>query len=130
MALSSIALADLDLDGRVELIGVDLEGTLHAFDEHFNYMNGFPLNVKSGQKVDAERLRDLFQKNDIYDYLDYKPSGGILTLTRNPFGFASKLRKGKDKKIVNKGVQSSEKGVVSDAEFQKKMSSLALGLGL
>ena len=93
----------------------------------FNILRGyiktwtFRLNIKTGQKIDAQRLRDLFEKNDVYDYLDYKPSGGILTVTRNPFGFASKLRKGKDKKIINKGVQSSEKGVVSDADFQKKI---------
>ena len=93
----------------------------------FNILRGyiktwtFPLNVRSGQKVDAQRLRDLFEKNNIYDYLDYKPSRGILTITRNPFGFISKLRKGKDKKVVNKGVQSSEKGFVSDADFQKKI---------
>jgi len=40
----------------------------------FNILRGyiktwtFPLNIKSGQKVDADRLRNLFEKNNIYDY--------------------------------------------------------------
>ena len=93
----------------------------------FNILRGyiktwtFRLNIKSGQKVDAERLRELFQKNDIYDYLDYRPSGGVLTITRNPFGFVSKLRKDKSKKVVNKGVLPSDKGTLSDTEFQSKI---------
>tara|TARA_B100002052_G_scaffold47823_1_gene40786 strand:+ start:3647 stop:6430 length:2784 start_codon:yes stop_codon:yes gene_type:complete len=56
--LSSIALADLDLDGRVDVIASDPNGTLHAFDEQLNYKNGFPLDVQSAANIFIANLFD------------------------------------------------------------------------
>ena len=37
--------------------------------------------------LNKEELVKIFEKFDILDYLDYKPRTGMLTVTKNPFGF-------------------------------------------
>ena len=39
--------------------------------------------------------------NAIYDYIDYKPSTNILTITKNPFNFKNKISKANDKDVYN-----------------------------
>ena len=77
---------------------------------------------KTERKVNTETIRKIFERFNILDYFEYKPSSKILTITRNPFGFVSKLRKDKGTSdIVNKGVQFKEGEFVSDAEFIKRV---------
>jgi len=109
MALSSIALADLDLDGRVELIGVDLEGVLHAFDEHFNYMNGFPLKVKSSENLLIGNLIDNTHPEIIIETLD-----GDLMILNN---------EGKTQRILS----LSDKSFLSSIGRYEGKSALMLG---
>jgi len=66
----------------------------------FNILRGYiktwkiQLNVKTEKKVDKEYLRNILLGEKTLDYLDYSPSSKILTITRNPFGFKNKIKKG------------------------------------
>lgn len=91
----------------------------------FNMLRGYiytyylKLNVTSG-KVDLETIKKMFLDskngvNFIYDYIDYKPSTNILTITKNPFNF---------KNIVNSkdqynGVEYNSETGTSNDEFIK-----------
>ena len=91
----------------------------------FNMLRGYiytyylKLNVTSG-KVDLEAIKKMFLDskngiNFIYDYIDYKPSTNILTITKNPFNF---------KNIVNSkdqynGVEYNSETGTSNDEFIK-----------
>ena len=62
----------------------------------FNILRGyiktwhFPLNIKTTKKINKEEIVKIFEKFDILDFLDYKPSSKILTVTRNPYGFTKR----------------------------------------
>ena len=89
----------------------------------FNMLRGYiytyylKLNVTTG-KVDLETIKKMFLDskngvNFIYDYIDYKPSTNILTITKNPFNF---------KNIVNSkddynGVEYNSETGTSNDEF-------------
>ncbi len=94
----------------------------------FNILRGyiktwtFPLNIKSSRKVNKEELSNIFEKFDILDYLDYKPSSKLLTVTRNPFGFININKDGTYKGVSNFKIRN--KGDISDAEFVKLLSSI------
>ena len=92
----------------------------------FNILRGYiktwtiPIEVKSTRKVDLKYLRSLFERYAVLDYIDYKPSTKMLTITRNPFGFVNRMRKergGDD--VVYKGVKVDERGNISDADFER-----------
>ena len=94
----------------------------------FNILRGyiktwtFPLNVKTSRKVNKEELSRIFEQMNILDYLDYKPSSKLLTVTRNPFGFIDVNKDG-----VYKGVNTFKtqgRGDVSDVDFVKIITSI------
>ena len=59
----------------------------------FNILRGyiktwnFPLKINTSRKINKQELLKIFEQLNILDYLDYKPSTQMLTVTRNPFGF-------------------------------------------
>ena len=94
----------------------------------FNILRGyiktwtFPLNVKTSRKVNKEELLKMFEQFNILDYLDYKPSSKLLTVTRNPFGFIDVNKDG-----VYKGVNTFKtkgRGDVSDERFVGMITSI------
>ena len=94
----------------------------------FNILRGyiktwtFPLNIKSSRKVNKEELLKMFEQNNILDYLDYKPSSKLLTVTRNPFGFIDVNKDG-----VYKGVNTFKtkgRGEISDERFVSMITSI------
>ena len=94
----------------------------------FNILRGyiktwtFPLNIKSTRKINKEELLKIFEDVNILDYLDYKPSLKLLTVTRNPFGFIDINKDG-----VYKGVSTfniKNRGDVSDVDFVKIITSI------
>ena len=94
----------------------------------FNILRGyiktwtFPLNVKTSRKVNKEELLKMFEQFNILDYLDYKPSSKLLTVTRNPFGFIDVNKDG-----VYKGVNTFKtkgRGDVSDERFVSMITSI------
>jgi|TARA_B110000967_G_scaffold208884_1_gene262656 hypothetical protein len=94
----------------------------------FNILRGyiktwsFPLNVKTSRKVNKNELLKIFEKFEILDYLDYKPSSKMLTVTRNPFGFININKDGTYKGVSNFKVRN--KGDLSDADFIRLLSSI------
>ena len=66
----------------------------------FNILRGyiktwiFPLKINTSRKINKEELLKIFEQFNILDYLDYKPSTQILTVTRNPFGFININKRG------------------------------------
>jgi len=103
----------------------------------FNMLRGyiktwiFPLDIKSTEKITKEKLEEIFSKEKVHDFLDYSSSTKTLTITRNPFGFESKI----DKNNIYKGVTNEtknvkndkgqivlqERGIISDVEFEKRV---------
>jgi hypothetical protein len=98
----------------------------------------FTLSTDSNQKISKENLKEIFSKEKSLDYMDFIPSSKTFTITRNPFGFETKLTqtgyKGvtnekKEKRNVNGNVERDEKGNIiynergqlSDSEFVKRI---------
>ena len=94
----------------------------------FNILRGyiktwtFPLNIKTSRKINKEELLRLFEKFELLDYLDYKPSSKILTVTRNPFGFVNINKDGNYKGVSNFKVKN--KGDINDNDFVKIITSI------
>lgn len=92
----------------------------------FNMLRGYiytyyiKLNITSG-KVDIETIKKMFDKssksvNLLYDYIDYKPSTNILTITKNPFNFKNRTNI-IDKKSVYDGVEYNSELGITNTEF-------------
>ena len=106
----------------------------------FNILRGyiktwtFPLNIKSSRKVNKEELLKVFDQYNILDYLDYKPSSKLLTVTRNPFGFINIHKDGMYKGVStakSKGagaaagdIEGENRGEISDADFIRMITSI------
>jgi len=94
----------------------------------FNILRGyiktwtFPLNIKSSRKINKEELLKMFEPFNMLDYLDYKPSSKLLTVTRNPFGFANVQKEGVYKGVSNSNVKN--RGDVTDVEFVRTITSI------
>ena len=88
------------------------------------------LSISEQRKVSQETLIKLFKSysisNDIIDYLQYKSTTNILTITRNPFGFFSYSLRGKETSTNNeyKGVTRGDDGNVSDSDFIEIISKI------
>ena len=72
------------------------------------------------KKINQKYITDLFKKEKIIDYIEYRPSKTTLIVTRNPFGFINKLKK-KGENIVYAGVSSDMRGQKNDTIFQSKI---------
>lgn len=94
----------------------------------FNILRGyiktwtFPLNIKSSRKINKEELLKMFEPFNMLDYLDYKPSSKLLTVTRNPFGFANVQKEGVYKGVSNSNAKN--RGDVTDVEFVRTITSI------
>jgi len=101
----------------------------------FNILRGYiktwkiPLNVKTAKKIDKEVLREILIGQKTLDYLDYSPSGKMLTITRNPIGFKNVVKR----ESGYQGVSNSKKDeagntfideeIIPDDEFERKIIS-------
>ncbi len=89
----------------------------------FNMLRGyintyhFKIDVKTKQKVNVDYIRKALKNNRLVDYIDYKPTTRMLSITRNPFTFETKL----DRTREYNGVAMGEKNKVSEKEFIKKL---------
>ena len=88
----------------------------------FNILRGYiktwtiPIKMKvAGRKLNKEELVKIFEKFDILDYLDYKPRTGMLTVTKNPFGFINVNKEGLYKGVTN--FKINNRGDVDDSKF-------------
>lgn len=93
----------------------------------FNILRGyiktwtFPLVVKTSKKIDKTEMVKIFRDFEILDYLDYKPSTKILTVTRNPFGFINVNKDGTYKGLTN---FKTTKGNLTDGVFVKLITAI------
>tara|TARA_B100000424_G_scaffold95981_2_gene72169 strand:+ start:13830 stop:17093 length:3264 start_codon:yes stop_codon:yes gene_type:complete len=93
----------------------------------FNILRGYIktwtlyLNVKTSEKINLSQMKKIFEKYEILDYIDYKPSTTQLTVTRNPYGFINIKKDG-----IYKGVSNfkTNKGEVDDEQFLKIIVSI------
>jgi hypothetical protein len=94
----------------------------------FNILRGyiktwsFPINIKSTKKINKEEMINIFESFQILDFMDYKPSSKILTVTRNPFGFININKDGTYKGVTNFKVTS--KGNLSDNDFVRLITAI------
>lgn len=94
----------------------------------FNILRGyiktwtFPINVKSAKKMNKDEMLKIFKDFEILDYLDYKPSSKLLTVTRNPFGFINVNKDGTYKGVTNFKVKN--KGSLTDDDFVRLISAI------
>ena len=94
----------------------------------FNILRGkirtwhIKLSVDETKKINQDYLQTLFKKNgNLMDYLEYKPTSNILTITRNPLGFINVVKNDSAKYDSNKyeGVELDERGNIDDDKFIK-----------
>jgi hypothetical protein len=88
----------------------------------FNILRGkiktwyFKLTIKQDIKISndffAETFKSTILGGNVLDYMEYNPTSTTLVVTRNPFGFVNKTRKGK-----YDGVHVGERGDMSDDDF-------------
>jgi len=82
--------------------------------------------TSSAQGITEARLQQLFRSYDIMDYMKYIPAGGVLTVTRNPYGFMNVHKKDK----LYEGVSIDEHGMVSDDDFVKNITEVLSKAGI
>ena len=103
----------------------------------FNILRGYikswqlSLTTESSKKLSKETLLDIFAKEKILDYIDFSPTSKILTITRNPYGFESKITEKSGYKGVTNEIKErrdetgkiieGERGSISDEEFIKRI---------
>ena len=83
----------------------------------FNILRGyittwtFPIEMKPTQKINTERILELFDREGFvtHDYVEY--SGNSLIITRNPFGFVNAKKRGPIKNKMKGGAEGDEKPV-------------------
>lgn len=85
----------------------------------FNMLRGyiktyhFRVDVKTNQKVNVEYIKKAFKNNRLVDYIEYKPTTKLLSITRNPFSFETKFKRSRD----YNGVVLGEKNTISEMDF-------------
>jgi len=103
----------------------------------FNILRGYiktweiPLDIKGSQPINKETLQEIFTREKVMDYMDYSAASKQLLITRNPFGFENKEKKGSgyhgvtNEKKSRKGdrgeVILQERGIISDTDFERKV---------
>jgi hypothetical protein len=115
------------------LTGTPVINYPNEFGILFNILRGYiktwkiPLVINTTEKIDRASLHLMFESSGdkSFDYVDYSPSSKILTITKNPFGFANMVGdKGymgvsNNKKENEKTVLNTE--ILSDEDFEKKI---------
>jgi hypothetical protein len=74
---------------------------------------------KTNKKIDNEKIKSIFAKYGLVDYIDYKPRRGQkLNITRNPYGFLSKVQK---KTGDYRGLTLNSRGKLDDNTFKEQI---------
>ena len=94
----------------------------------FNILRGyiktwsFPLNIKTSRKINKDEIAKIFAEFEILDYIDYKPTSKLLTVTRNPFGFINVNKDGTYKGVSN--FKTNNRGNLNDIDFVRIITSI------
>ena len=109
----------------VLLSGTPVINYPNEFAIMFNILRGYiktwkiPLVIKTANKIDKQALNNMLLGEKSLDYLDYSPSSKTLTITRNPFGFKNKVKKG----TGYQGVTNVKKDEIGDAVMDTEFTS-------
>jgi hypothetical protein len=113
----------------------------------FNILRGYiktwelPLDIKTSKRINQEEIERIFATEKLHDYIEYSASSKKLLITRNPFGFESKIKKesgyhgvtnkeGERKDSTTGKVVFYERGQESDADFEKKIIRILRDSGI
>jgi len=113
----------------------------------FNILRGYiktweiPLDVKTSGKVNQSEIERIFEQEKLHDYIEYSASNKKLMITRNPFGFESKLKKDgsyhgvsnedKERKDAITGKKVfKERGQETDSDFERKIIKILRDAGI
>lgn len=129
----SLALYDYLLNAKnvriVLLTGTPIINYPNEIGILYNILRGyiktfsFPITVNSQKSISEDSLKEIFYNEKILDQLDYSPRVGTLTVTRNPFGFKSKISKTQGYKGVTNEPEENREGALilpgqrTDAQF-------------
>lgn len=120
----------------VLLTGTPVINYPNEFGILFNILRGYiktwkiPLVVNTNKKIDEVAIREMLLGEKSLDYLSYKPSGKVLTITRNPFGFKNKIKKESGYQGVSNtkknddGTTDFDTEFISDDDFERKVISI------
>ena len=78
------------------------------------------IQVLTNDKIDSKFFKKLFKRFPFVDYYDYKANTGLLSITKNPFGFIHEY----DNKGETDGLRLDESGNLTFDDFQNKILSL------
>lgn len=129
----SLALYDYLLNAKnvriVLLTGTPIINYPNEIGILYNILRGyiktfsFPITVNSQKSISEDSLKEIFYNEKILDQLEYSPRVGTLTVTRNPFGFKSKISKNQGYKGVTNEPEENKEGAIilpgqrTDAQF-------------
>ena len=106
----SLSMIDLDNDQNMEIIAVDMNGNIHAFDLNLFSKNGFPLSVKAKTSVLSINLLDDKKRELVYQ----NNNGEIIIL--NHEGKIIDIIASKDK-LISLGTYEGKDGILTDKSF-------------
>ena len=78
------------------------------------------------KEIVKKRILEKFKKSGFVDYIDYNANQGILTVTRNPFGFFSTA----NKENIYEGIKLNRQGRIDDDKFMKHIERLLNNLSI
>jgi hypothetical protein len=113
----------------------------------FNILRGYiktweiPLDIKTSGKVNNAEIEKIFANEKLHDYIEYSASNKKLLVTRNPFGFESKIKKdsgyhgvtnkqGEKKNPETGKTVFYERGQVTDEEYERKITRILRDNGI
>ena len=116
-------LMDADDCRTVLLSGTPIINYPNELAVMMNILRGYikTLNIKlkvlTNDKVDKNFFKKLFKKYNFVDYFDYKPTSGMLSITKNPYGFVHVY----DDKNESDGLILDETGNLTFEDFKLKI---------
>ena len=106
----SLSLIDLDNDQNMEILAVDMNGNIHAFDLNLFSKNGFPLSANAKTSVFSINLLDDKKRELVYQ----NNNGEIIVL--NHEGKIIDIIASKDK-LISLGTYEGKDGILTDKSF-------------
>ena len=88
------------------------------------YIKTFYIKLDTSEtsvKINQKKVMNIFKNAGLVDYIEYSPSKSTLIITRNPFGFQTKLKK-KDSSYM--GVKKHKSGLKNDKQFIASIKSI------
>ena len=89
-----ISAIDLDLDGKIEVLAVGVEGKLYAFNQNYSYSTGFPIEMDAIPPILAKNIL-----GDEKPEIVFQNSGGEIIILNNVGELQYKLTNHKNSRL-------------------------------